>query len=87
MQVKPGLFEKQQRRQQQSPVNTSEGKVQTQNRKGSFERREFGLRSLDDMRGEDIIRDSHLQVCLLRHMTHVTVKKREQRFGRLYFQY
>ena len=30
-------------------------------------RTEFGLWFLDDRRGEDITRDSHLQVCLLRH--------------------
>ena len=43
MRVNPGLLEKQQRRQQQSYVNTSEDKVQPQKRKGSFERTEFGL--------------------------------------------
>ena len=70
MRVKPGLFGKQprqQRRQQQSYVNTFENKVQLQKRKGSFERTELGLWFLDDIRGEDIIWDSHLQECLLRH--------------------
>ena len=38
MRVIPGLLEKQQRRQQQSCVNTSKDKVQLQKRKGSFER-------------------------------------------------
>ena len=70
MRVKPGLFGKQprqQRRQQQSYVNTFENKVQLQKRKGSFERTELGLWFLDDIREEDIIWDSHLQECLLRH--------------------
>ena len=70
MRVKPGLFGKQprqQRRQQQSYVHTFENKVQLQKRKGSFERTELGLWFLDDIRGEDIIWDSHLQECLLRH--------------------
>ena len=61
MQVKPGLLEKQQRRQQQFHVNTSEDKVQLQKRKGSFERTEFGLKFLSDRRGADIAQDSHLR--------------------------
>ena len=69
MRVKPGLLEKQQRqrRHQQSHVNTSEDKVQFEIRKGCFERTKLGLWFLDDIRGEDIVRDSHLRVCLLRH--------------------
>ena len=70
MRVKHTLLEKQQRqqrRQQQSCINTSYDKVQLQKRKGSFERTEFGPWFLHDMSGEDITRDSHLQVCLLRH--------------------
>ena len=82
---KTGLLEKQQR-QQQSHVNTSEDEVQLQKRKRSFERTEFGLWFLDDRRGEDIIRDSHLQV-YFETMIDVTAKKREQRIGILYFQY
>ena len=39
----------------------------TTEKKIAFERTEFGRWSLDDRRGEDITRDSHLQVCLLRH--------------------
>ena len=69
MRVNPGLLEKQyrqQRRQQQSCVNTSKDKVQLQKRKGSFERTEFGLLFLDDRCGEDIS-NAHLQVSLLRH--------------------
>ena len=70
MRVKPGLLEKQprqQRQQQQSYVNTFENKVQLRNREGSFESTELGLWFLDDIRGEDIIWDSHLQECPLRH--------------------
>ena len=66
--LNPGVLEKQQqRRQQQSCVKTSEDKVHLHKRQESFERTEFGLWFLDDRRGEDILRDSHLQVCLLRH--------------------
>ena len=42
-------------------------KFKLQKRKASFERTEFGHWFLDDIRGEDITRDSHLPVCLLRH--------------------
>ena len=71
MRVTPGLLEKQQRRQrqqqQQSCVNTSEDKVQLHGKKSVFQRTEFGLWFLDDIRGEDFTRHSHLQMCLLRH--------------------
>ena len=74
-------------RQQQSHVNASEDKVQLQKRKGSVERTEFGLRFLDDIRGEDIIRDSHLQECLLRQHDGRHSEKHEQSIVIIYFQY
>ena len=71
MRVKTRLLEKQQqqqqRRQQQSYVNTSKNKVKLQKRKESFEKTKFGLWFLNDIRGEDIIQNAHLQVRLLRH--------------------
>ena len=49
------------------PCKYIRGQSPTTEKRGSFERTEFGLGFLDDVRGGDIIRDSHLQVCLLRH--------------------
>ena len=85
--VEPGLLEKQQRqqrRQQQSYVNTSEGQSPTTEKKRILREDRTWT-----MSGEDIIRDSHLQVCLLRFdtMIDVTVKKRDQRIAMLRFQY
>ena len=43
------------------------GESPTTEKKSAFERTEFGLWFLDDIRGEDFLRDERLQVCLLRH--------------------
>ena len=89
MRVKPGLLEKQQRqhrRQQQSCVNTSENKVKLQKRKESFEKTEFGVQFLDTRRSENIPSRLIFKCVYFDTMIDVTVKKREQRVGMLYFQ-
>ena len=43
------------------------GQSPTKEKKSAFEKTEFGLWFLDDIRGEDIIQNAHLQVRLLRH--------------------
>ena len=62
MRVKPGLLEKQQRRQQQSHVNTSEDKVQLQKRRENLDYDSW----MTDVQ-KTFLRDSHLQVCPIRH--------------------
>ena len=89
MRVEPGLLEKQQRqqrRQQQSHVNTSENKVKLQKRKESFEQTRLGLQFLDDRRAEHIPSRLIFKYVYFDTMTDVTVKKREQSIGMLYFQ-
>ena len=83
MRVNPGLLEKQQRRQQQSYVNTSENKSQITER-----RTEWGLQFLDDRRAENIPSRLIFKYVYFDTMTNVTMKKkREQRIGMLFFQY
>ena len=69
MRVKPGVLEKQQQQAAAAAAIPCQyiRESPTTEKKIAFERTEFGRWSLDDRRGEDITRDSHLQVCLLRH--------------------
>ena len=71
MRVKPGLLESSSGGSANSSSNpvSIHPRTKSNYRKGKnpSRRTEFGLWFLDDIREEDITRDSHLQECLLRH--------------------
>ena len=91
MRVKPGLLEKQQRRQrrqQQSHVNTSEDKVPTTEKERIL--REDKIRTT--IPGWKTCRKHSFEILIFKYvyfdtMIDVTVKKWEQRIGMFFFQY
>ena len=70
------------------PCQHIRGQSPTAEKISAFGRTEFGLWFLNDIRGEDMKQNAHLQVRLLRHHDgRHGEEAREQRIGRWYFQY